>query len=225
MLIVKEYITNNEKKLSSFKKIRIAKQSNLTKKFFQDTKRLTQFTNDLIDFSSNVSGPNKHYHWRRKSMFTTSINNSRNNELTNNNKLHKINGTRCKKQKQFELNKSMYDMFNLANNNQTKTLNQNEGEAFCRNKTCVKKKRGYSMNDKRKVAKLNIISRKSSNESINIKGPQLYYYKKPNSLLNVRTINSEKVNNSRHKYKINLKLHSKLSTDSIETIDNHKQNT
>ena len=48
MLIVKEYIKNNEKKLSSFKKIRIAKHSNLTKKFYQDTTKLTQYTNDLI---------------------------------------------------------------------------------------------------------------------------------------------------------------------------------
>ena len=230
MLIVKEYITNNEKKLSSFKKIRIAKHSNLTKKFYQNTQRLTQFTNELIDFSSNISGHNKHSNLRRKGMFTTCINNSRNNELTNNNKLQKINGTQRKKAKQFELNKSMNDMFALlANNNQMKTLNQSEEEGVCMNKTCIKEKRGHSMTDKRGVSRVSIISRKSSNESIHDKGSQnnksfLYCHKKPNSLLNVRTINSEKVINSRRKYKINLKLHSKLSTDSIENSDNHKQN-
>jgi hypothetical protein len=225
MLIVKEYIKNNEKKLSSFKKIRIAKHSNLTKKFYQDTTKLTQYTNDLIDFSSNTSGPNKHYHFRRQSMFTTSINNSRNNELTNNNKLHRINGTQGKKQKQFELNKSMSDIFVLANNNKVNTLNQSREKVFSLNKSCFKKKRGHSMNDESKVKKVNIISRKNSNDSTNVKGFQLYYHKKPNSLLNVRTINSEKVRNLRHKYKINLKLHSKLSTDSIENSDNYKQNT
>ena len=43
--------------------------------------------------------------------------------------------------------------------------------------------------------------------SIKVKGSQLYY---PNLLLNVRTINFDKVRNSKQKGKINLKIHSKL---------------
>ena len=55
--------------------------------------------------------------------------------------------------------------------------------------------------------------------SIKVKGSQLYY---PNLLLNVRTINFDKVRNSKQKGKINLKIHSKLPSDSIKSGNNHK---
>ena len=56
MQIVRDYIKNNEKKISCFKQMRIPKQDNITKKFKLNTSRLDKDASNLIEFSLDIPG-------------------------------------------------------------------------------------------------------------------------------------------------------------------------
>ena len=56
MQIVRDYIKNNEKKISCFKQMRIPKQDNNTKKFKLNTSRLDKDASNLIEFSLEIPG-------------------------------------------------------------------------------------------------------------------------------------------------------------------------